>query len=212
MIEITHDVTAVTRSVEGRALEEGEAHAVVLSRTYDATVDELWDACTSADRIARWLTPVSGDLRLGGRYQLEGNAGGTITECEPPHRFAATWEYGDSLSWIEVRVTDAGEGRARFELEHLAPVDAHWSEFGPGAVGIGWDLALLGLHLYLAGDGSAPDRAEVEAWSASEDGRSFMTAAGTGWKDADLASGTDSAEATARADRTIAAYTTPPEA
>ena len=29
-------------------------------------------------------SPISGDLRLGGRYQLQGNAGGEILVCEPP--------------------------------------------------------------------------------------------------------------------------------
>ena len=44
----------------------------------------MWDACTDPERIGRWFLPVSGDLRLGGRYQLEGNAGGEILRCEPP--------------------------------------------------------------------------------------------------------------------------------
>ncbi len=153
MIDVVHQINAVTRQVGDRTLEEGEARTVTVSQTYPATVEELWDACTNPERIPRWFLPVSGDLELGGRYQLEGNAGGTITECEPPQRFAATWEFGDAVTWIEVRVSDAGDGQARFELEHLAVIDAHWDEFGPGAVGIGWDLTLMGLALHLA----APD-------------------------------------------------------
>ena len=46
----------------------------------------MWDAVTSAERIPRWFLPISGDLRLGGRYQLEGNAGGEVLECAPPAR------------------------------------------------------------------------------------------------------------------------------
>jgi uncharacterized protein YndB with AHSA1/START domain len=42
--------------------------------------------------IPRWFLPIAGDLRLGGRFQLEGNAGGEITECRPPRRLAVTWE------------------------------------------------------------------------------------------------------------------------
>lgn len=41
----------------------------------------MWDACTDPERIPRWFLPISGDLRLNGRYQLEGNAGGAITEA-----------------------------------------------------------------------------------------------------------------------------------
>ena len=34
----------------------------------DAAIDDVWDACTNPERIPRWFLPVSGDLRLGGRY------------------------------------------------------------------------------------------------------------------------------------------------
>ena len=210
MIDVTHQINAVARRVEGRTLEAGEARAVILSQTYDATVDELWDAVTNPERIPRWFLPVSGDLEVGGRYQLEGNAGGTITECEPPHRFAATWEFGETVTWIEVRVSDAGDGRARFELEHVAHVEGHWSEFGPGAVGIGWDQGLIGLTLHLGGV-ERVDPEAVMAWTMSEDGLDFTRRSGEAWLAADLASGADPEDATARSDRTIAAYTPPPE-
>jgi uncharacterized protein YndB with AHSA1/START domain len=207
MIDVQHQVSSVGRKVADRTLEAGEARVVTIGQTYDATVDELWDACTNGDRIPRWLTPISGELRLGGRYQLEGNAGGTITECEPPHHFAATWEFDGNVSWIEVRVSDEGDGRARVELDHIALIEAHWDEFGPGAVGIGWDLAVMGLALHLTGDGAAPDHAAVEEWSVSDDGRRFMTEVGEAWCTADIAGGSDPDDARRRAAATIAAYT-----
>ncbi len=211
MIDVTHQVNAVTRTVTDREFQAGEARSVILARTYDTTADDLWDACTTADRIARWLAPVTGDLRLGGTYQIEGNAGGEITECDPPTSFAATWVFGEAVSWIEVRISDDGEGKARLELEHIARIEAHWDEFGPGAVGIGWDLAFVGLGLYLSG-GEGVDYAQLQAWSASEEAREFMTAAGESWLAADIEGDTDPEDAKARSDRTIAAYTeAPPE-
>ena len=69
---------------------------------------DLWDACTNIDRIPRWFLPITGDLRVGGHYRLEGNANGTILTCDPPREFTATWECGGDVSWIEVRIT--GEG------------------------------------------------------------------------------------------------------
>jgi uncharacterized protein YndB with AHSA1/START domain len=209
MIDVNHQINAVTRRVGSRTLDVGEARVVVLSQTYTATVDELWDACTNPERIPRWFLPVSGDLQLGGRYQLEGNAGGTITECEPPHRFAATWEFGGGTTWIEVRLSDEGGGRSRFELEHVAPVDAHWEEFGPGAVGIGWDLTVMGLTLHLESGGAPVDGAAVMAWTVSPDGRRFMSESSAAWQAADIADGTDPEIATAAAARTLAAYTEP---
>jgi uncharacterized protein YndB with AHSA1/START domain len=211
VIDVTHEINAVARQVKDREFQAGEARSVVVARTYDTTVDDLWDACTTAERIERWLTPVTGDLELGGRYQLEGNAGGEITACDPPHAFEATWEFGDAVTWIEVRITDAGDAKARLEIEHIARVEAHWDEFGPGAVGIGWDLALVGLGIHLGGGGDIP-YAELQAWMASEEARDFMAGAGESWREADVASGTDPDEAKRRSDNTITAYTAPPEA
>jgi len=70
MIDVEHHVSAVRRQVGSRTLEAGEARVVTVRRVYAAPVDDVWDACTSAERIARWFMPVSGELRLGGRYQL----------------------------------------------------------------------------------------------------------------------------------------------
>src|SRR5690606_22050656 len=52
------------------------ARVARLMRSYPTTQDDLWDAITNPERIPRWFMPVSGDLRPGGHYQLEGNAGG----------------------------------------------------------------------------------------------------------------------------------------
>ena len=139
-------IGAVTRVVGDREYEGKPAKVVVAKRTYDTTPDDLWDALTNAERIPRWFLPVSGDLRLGGRYQLKGNAGGTITQCEPPKSLGVTWEFGGQTSWVNVRLTARAAERTELELEHIAHVpDDFWRQFGPGAVGVGWDLALMGL-------------------------------------------------------------------
>lgn len=196
-----------TRTVDGR-----EARTTVLRQTYDATIDDVWEACTTAERIARWLTPVSGDLRLGGRYQLQGNAEGVVERCEPPRLLGVTWEYGGEVTWVEVRLSPTDHGQTLLELEHTAHVDEQrWAEFGPGAVGIGWDMALLGLSLHLSGNEMSGPEAAM-AWMVSEEGRQFMTTSGEQWHDAHLATGEDPVTVRACADRTIAAYTAPPPA
>ena len=149
------------------------ASAVTLTRLYDTSVDDLWDAVTSKERIPRWFLPVEGDLQLGGKFQLKGNAGGTITACAPPAHFAATWEFGAAVSWIDVKLT-AERHQARLTLEHIAIIEDHWNQFGPGAVGIGWDLAIAGLERYLATAASV-DHATAEALMGSLAGKEFMT-------------------------------------
>ncbi|GAA5200540.1 SRPBCC family protein [Rugosimonospora acidiphila] len=211
MIDVTTQINAVRRQVGSRTLDAGEARTVTLTQTYDAPIDDVWDACTSAERIPRWFLPISGDLRLGGHYQLEGQAGGTVQQCDPPKSFAATWEFGGEVSWIEVRLDPAPSGGTRLEIEHIAPLDQQrWAEFGPGAVGIGWDSIIMGLALHLTSGGTALDPAEVATWVASEQGREFMAASSRGWCDASIAGGTDPTEARAAADRVTAAYTGAP--
>ena len=210
MIEVSGQAGAVRRQVGRRTLEAGEMDTVLISQVYDAPAGDVWDACTSAERIPRWFLPVSGDLRPGGRYQLEGNAGGTIEDCEPPHRFTASWEFGDQVSWIEVRVSAEPGGGTRLEIEHLFPAGgAQWAEFGPGAVGVGWDMALLGLANHLA-SGAAVDRQEAAAWTASAEARQFITDTSDRWGEAAVASGTPAAAARAAAQRVTAAYTGQP--
>ncbi|TYB42237.1 SRPBCC family protein [Actinomadura chibensis] len=212
MIDVSGQINAVSRRVGERVLEAGEARTATISQTYDTSIDDLWNAVTDPERIARWFLPVSGDLRLGGRYQLEGNAGGTIERCDPPKGFFATWEFGGQTSWIEVRLTPEPDGRSRFELEHIAHVDEDiWARFGPGAVGIGWDQGFLGLALHLR-TGEDVRAAYGEAWAASDEGREFSRLSGESWYEAHVASGADQAAARASADRTIAAYTGSPEA
>ncbi len=194
----------VTRAVRNFEKDGKPASAVTLTRLYDTSVDDLWDALTSSERLPRWFLPVEGDLSLGGRYQLRGNAGGTITACTPPTHFAATWEFGGGTSWIDVRLA-AERGKARLTLEHTALIEDHWNQFGPGAVGIGWDLALIGLARYLA-TGASVDHATAEAWMGSPNGKAFMRESGEAWRMAHVASGVEPALAKERSDRTIAFY------
>ena len=91
-----------------------------------------------------------GDLRLGGHYQFEGNAG-EIVACEPPEQFKVTWGMHGQFSCLTITLAEQGSDRTLLRLEHVAHVpDDMWSEYGPGAVGVGWDGGLLGLALYLA--------------------------------------------------------------
>jgi uncharacterized protein YndB with AHSA1/START domain len=203
VIDGDDQIAAVTREVSPSG---AETRTVTLTQTYASDLDDVWDACTNAERIPRWFLPVTGELRVGGRYQLEGNAGGTIEECEPPTRFRATWEFGEGISWIEVRLVAESPDRTRLELAHTAPVDEHWTQFGPGAVGIGWDLGLLGLSLHLS-TGEPVDAAAVDEWTRSAAGLQFMTSSSDSWRDADIASGTTVDDATGKAARTLAAYT-----
>lgn len=207
MIDVAHQINAVARRVGSRTMEAGEARTVVVSQTYRASLDDVWDACTNAERLPRWFLPVTGELRLGGRYKLEGNASGTVETCDAPNGFTATWEFGGSTTWIELRLTALGDDETRFELEHIAHVDDETSAtFGPGAVGVGWDLTLLGLAGHL-GSGAGVTPADAATWTVSDEGKQFMILSAREWGEAAVAAGEDATVAAAAMQRTIDAYT-----
>jgi uncharacterized protein YndB with AHSA1/START domain len=203
--DIARLIGAVTREVRNETYEGKTAKVVVASRVYDTSIDDLWDAITNAERLPRWFLPVEGELKLGGRYQLKGNAGGTITRCEPPRELAMTWEFGGGVSWVEITLREEGEG-THLRLRHIAHPEEHWDKFGPGAVGVGWELGLMGLGKHIANPGSALSHDAEEAWSISPEGKRFIRGSSDGWRDADIAGGAEAAHAREVAERTRKFY------
>lgn len=211
-MNIDGQIDGVTRSVTTTESDGTPVRVQSLTQRYPAPLDDVWDAVTSAERIARWFLPVAGDLRLGGRYQFEGNAGGTVMECVPPRtdsaHFRVTWEFGGGVTWVTVRLTALGESSTSFELEHVAPLDAVpeelWNQFGPGATGLGWDAALLGLNLHVIAPGERPD--DPLAWQLGPEGRRFNRLAADRWADAQISDGAPPEVARAAADAVYAVY------
>ncbi len=203
----TRPAGSVTRDLSRREHEGKPVHALVATRVVGAGREELWDALTNAARIPKWFLPITGDLSPGGSYQLKGNAGGEIIACEPPGRFALTWRMHGDVSWVTVTLSEMPEGRTEVRLEHLArfPQD-FWEEFGPGAVGIGWDMALFGLEEHFSPAPTVvPETAE--AWMVSEEGKDFARRSSAAWREASIALGTDQEAAQTAADRVTAFYT-----
>ncbi len=58
--------------------------------------------------------------------------------------------------------------------------DEIWRQFGPGAVGIGWDSMLLGLAIHLS-TGESIDPSVGQQWTGTEEGRRFLTLSGDEW-------------------------------
>jgi len=207
MENLAHYLGAVTREVKTVDRDGKPATAVIAIRSYDTDIDDLWNAVTTADRIQRWFMPVEGDLQLGGRFQLIGNAAGSIIGCEPPKRLSVTWEYAGEVSWVDVTLQPETGERTRLILEHTAHVPKEfWEQFGPGAVGVGWDLGLLGLALHIDTGASNPPEESV-AWMASDDGKAYVRGSGDDWCRAVIANGADPAWAKEAAERTRKFYT-----
>ena len=198
----------ITRRVALLERDGKPAAMVTLTRNYASTAEDLWRAITDSDHVPRWFLPLSGELKLGGRYQLEGNAGGEITACTPPSHLALTWEFGEDLSWVEIHCTAQQEGSVRLELKHTGHLSPHWDTYGPGATGVGWDMAFIGLARYLA----HPTKPKLDptAFVASADGEALIKSSGAGWEQAAIDAGTKPDAARDAARRTIAFYTGKP--
>jgi uncharacterized protein YndB with AHSA1/START domain len=156
--DIVNQINATHREIGSLPVASGEGRSVLLRRTYDATVEDVWDACTDPERLARWFGQVDGDLRVGGTFQIKDNAGGTVVRCEQPRLLKVTWSYGGGVDTeVEVRLVPHGTGGTVLELEHSSPagfVEEMVSTYGPGGIlgiGGGWDITLLGLDRHLRG-------------------------------------------------------------
>src|SRR5688572_17308686 len=107
MVRVAIDpVRAVSREVLPAHREGRPARAVVVDRRFTQPVGDVWAALTRPERLARWLRPVRGDLRVRGRYQLADDAGGTVLRCDAPAELAVTWEVDGVTTWVHVHLRD----------------------------------------------------------------------------------------------------------
>jgi uncharacterized protein YndB with AHSA1/START domain len=168
ILDIGRQIGAIRREVA----DDGDLVRVQMDRRYPSPAADVWDALTDPDRIRRWMMPISGDLRVGGSFQLEGNAGGEILRCERPSLLRVT--FGDPSSLVEVRLAEEGTDTV-LTLEHTVPKAMAGGVAGALYVGPGWDGALLGLGLHLDGQltedpvaaASSPEAQEFSAESVS---------------------------------------------
>lgn len=154
----------VTREVRSGSRSGRPTKIAVARRAYATDRADLWDALTDRERIPRWFLPISGDLEVGGRYQLDGNAGGVVEHCREPETFSITWEYGPMISWVTLTLTP-GDGETILELRHEAPVDpAEAAAFPATPEGVAFVVAAAdGWSRAAVADGDDPDAARAAA-------------------------------------------------
>ena len=136
-------------------------HGATASHVYRTDVDDLWDDDRDQRRLARrrhgQLIADRRDVRHRG-------------QCERHHphlrRPDGSRPVGSSpgnTSELRVTLTPEGDG-TRLTLQHSGEVPYEfYDQFGPGATGVGWDQALLGLAAYLAFDTDVP--LETTEWA-----------------------------------------------
>lgn len=95
--------------------------AVHVDELHDTDVEDLWQACTDPERLARWIAVVTGDLRPGSTVTTVWSSSWTgtvrIEVCDRPHHLLLTTQPGtDEEGSIEVRLTAEGD-RTRLVID-----------------------------------------------------------------------------------------------
>jgi uncharacterized protein YndB with AHSA1/START domain len=137
-------------------LSEDTARVVRIERTFDSSAEDVFDAWTSEEVIARWFRPREGwreadaevDLRVGGRIRVvmrtpDGEpvgAEGEYTLIERPRRLAFTWTFDDDPSnqqLIELEFTEReGATRVLFVNSGISEAERRDSQYD------GWSTCL----------------------------------------------------------------------
>ncbi|WP_182112520.1 MULTISPECIES: SRPBCC domain-containing protein [unclassified Actinotalea] len=137
--------------------------AIRVEDVYDTDIDDLWEACTTPDRLARWIAQVSGDLRVGGTVEMVFTSTWTgparIEVCDAPHHLLLTSPLPDGDGQTQTEVWLEAEGdRTRLVVEERGlPLD----ELHVHAAGWQAHLEDLGRSLHLGGP------AHPDGWSAT---------------------------------------------
>ncbi|MBD7958535.1 SRPBCC family protein [Microbacterium sp. Sa4CUA7] len=137
----------------------GDGYRLVYEAVYATDIDDLWAAVTEPDRLARWMADYSGDLRLGGRWEVADADGkgvwcrGTVTSCDAPRGFTTVWHADDEEPTELVVRLAAVAGGTRLTLEHTG--------IRPIFYGAGWHTYLEALETHLARPHATRDE---DAW------------------------------------------------
>ena len=161
--------------LQHRRIPAGEARVAVFRRTYETTVENLWDACTNPERLRRWYVPVTGELHVGGNFQQVNMGSGTILECDAPQLLKLS--LGGGADEIELRLSPGPEVRTTtLELQHATTLDSH--DIGGQmydaifCMGGGYYPRLLALDQHLRG--ALPDDYDSTAFHLNPDMRSTI--------------------------------------
>lgn len=138
----------------------GDTGTVTLDHVCRAGVADTWEAVTQPERLARWMSVVTGDLREGGSYHIafdpedaEAVVAGTIERCVPERELVVSWQApGDPVSRVSVTFSEQ-DGGTRLHLVHEGLETV--SDVGHAA---GWQVHVEQLEEELAGNG------EVDLW------------------------------------------------
>jgi uncharacterized protein YndB with AHSA1/START domain len=156
--ETKTDDAASGETLLGTLRYENGSGTVRMEDVYDTDIGDLWSAIVEPERLARWVAEVTGDLRVGGKFQATFTSGwvgsGTVDVCDAPKRLHITLDPdpGDDSGrpmTLEAWLTAHGD-KTRLVVE-----DSGFSRDDLPGHGAGWQAHFEDLSAYLGGRESA---------------------------------------------------------
>jgi uncharacterized protein YndB with AHSA1/START domain len=146
------------------SVTEELADVVRIERTFEAPVEDVFDAWTSPEVMRRWYhaapdweTPVAEvDLRVGGTWRVlmrapdgsEHELSGEYTEVERPHRLAMTCNFNDDPSnseqLVELTFSESQGSTTVVLVNSRIPNEERWTSQDRG-----WGSCLVNLERVL---------------------------------------------------------------
>ncbi|MBR8640059.1 SRPBCC family protein [Streptomyces tuirus] len=150
----------MTPEPTGHLVPTSTGYDLVLTRTYRASVDDVWASVTEPERTARWFGPWRGEAAPGRTVEVqmafEESAPWCpllIEACEPPRRLAVSMQ-DEAGHWSMEALLAEAEGTTELRLvHHLTSTDQL------GTTGPGWEYYLDMLTAAHTG-GPRPDFAD----------------------------------------------------
>ena len=138
--------------------DEGE-QTVTLVRSYPAAAEEVWNALTTPERIARWYGTIVGTppRAVGDEFEVEIGEGmvrrAVLESCAAPSGLSYTWWSGDGdPGLVTIRLDAIADDETRLTVQHDRLRPHRMTQYGGG-----WEQNLVALAGVLGGS-----RAEAE--------------------------------------------------
>lgn len=123
------------RGHDGELVEVDTGRSLRFVRRFDATRDEVWDALTDPDRMARWAFRGTLEPRVGGSVVFDlgdhGEARGTVIAWDEPSMLEYRWGEGETTWHVRFDLAADPDGSTTLTFDHLLP-DATQPEFAAG--------------------------------------------------------------------------------
>lgn len=142
----------MTRKPTGTVERTPHGTDVIITRTFRAHIEDVWESVTASESTARWIGSWSGEpgpgktvrfkmLFEGGDHESEAR----IDRCDPPHHLALTMKDAQGDWRLELTLRQRGDTTELKFVHHLN------ADQPAGSIGPGWEYYLDRLVAMRAG-------------------------------------------------------------